>query len=299
MQTREARERAIAFVEHHARPVDRASLRIHLDQGNQDELIEALARFQNPDGGFGNAMEPDFRVPMSSVTATTVAFQYLIGHDVPASEPIVERGLSYLLKTYDTDAHAWPPVCPKIEDYPRARWWNLYQPVRYAPEQADWANPNIEVVGIFNRYREHVPCDLLALLNERAMLWLAATETAEPHGVLCAMRYVESLAPAQQEILLVSLSKQVLSVVKLEEERWIEYEPQPVWYARRPDALVAGIFKTALHQNLEFVARQQHHNGSWQPTWHWGRDEEAWEQAKAEWAGTLTVSNLKMLDAFA
>ena len=34
-------------------------------------------RFQNDDGGFGRALEPDFRLPASSAIATAVGFQYL------------------------------------------------------------------------------------------------------------------------------------------------------------------------------------------------------------------------------
>ncbi len=59
--SREAFERARAFLKSEARPLDRALFEHEFEGAPGERAIEELARYQNPDGGFGRALEPDLR----------------------------------------------------------------------------------------------------------------------------------------------------------------------------------------------------------------------------------------------
>ncbi len=74
--TAEKFQAGVAFVQATARDVDKALLAYHLQDGPATAVLDALTSYQNPDGGFGRALEPDFRLDASSPMATSVALQY-------------------------------------------------------------------------------------------------------------------------------------------------------------------------------------------------------------------------------
>ena len=69
--------RARRFVATKARPLELARLRFHFDSAPAVAVLAELQKFQNADGGFGKALEPDLRASESSALATSVAFQII------------------------------------------------------------------------------------------------------------------------------------------------------------------------------------------------------------------------------
>ncbi len=51
------------FFESHGRDIDRARFAYHFGEMPQAEMLEVLARYQNPDGGFGHGLEVDIKAP--------------------------------------------------------------------------------------------------------------------------------------------------------------------------------------------------------------------------------------------
>ena len=82
----EAFDRARSHIADHARELDRARYGFHFEEGPASDVIAALAGYQNADGGFGNALEPDFRLPDSSPMATSHGFHVLLGVGAGAEE---------------------------------------------------------------------------------------------------------------------------------------------------------------------------------------------------------------------
>jgi hypothetical protein len=60
------------FLETEARRLEGHLFDFHFNghEGSRGRVIEELESYQNPDGGFGNALEPDVRMQGSSVVAT-------------------------------------------------------------------------------------------------------------------------------------------------------------------------------------------------------------------------------------
>ena len=70
-------------------------------------------------------------------------------------------------------------------------------------------------------------------------------------------------------------------------------------WVQSPQSLVADLLWDDLQRNLDAVIEQQGQNGCWEPVWSWGEHyPEAWQQAKQEWRGCLTLDTLLMLRAF-
>ena len=71
MLSREAFGRAADYLRNEARPLERALFAHHFEGGGRTAVLAALVPYQNADGGFGRALEPDMRAEASSVLATT------------------------------------------------------------------------------------------------------------------------------------------------------------------------------------------------------------------------------------
>lgn len=61
------------FILKNARPLDLARWKYLFAGGSQEDVLTALAAYQNDAGGFGHALEPDCWNPYSSLIQTWVA----------------------------------------------------------------------------------------------------------------------------------------------------------------------------------------------------------------------------------
>lgn len=58
-------EKAAEFIWRNARLLERRIFEYTFQGGESHQVIHALKAYQNDDGGFGHAMEPDLRTPDS------------------------------------------------------------------------------------------------------------------------------------------------------------------------------------------------------------------------------------------
>src|SRR4051812_47128833 len=75
--------RAQQFFRHHGRDIDRALFAYHFEGGAREEVLAVLGRYQNADGGFGHALEPDIAAPDSNPFATELALLVCLQADAP------------------------------------------------------------------------------------------------------------------------------------------------------------------------------------------------------------------------
>lgn len=78
---------ASSFMATHARLLDRHRYQVVLHDSPSDGALAALAAYRNPDGGFGWALEPDLRSPMSQPVGALHAFEVL-EEIAPATSPL-------------------------------------------------------------------------------------------------------------------------------------------------------------------------------------------------------------------
>lgn len=91
-------------------------------------VISALRGYQNDDGGFGHALEPDKRCPASLPIDVETAFQAMAAAGT-ADRAMVLRACDFLAGVAGADG-AVPLAFPVIEAFPRAAHWTdwTYQP---------------------------------------------------------------------------------------------------------------------------------------------------------------------------
>jgi hypothetical protein len=83
-------------------------------------VLDALRAYRNPDGGFGNALEPDVRGPESEPASTLHALEVLAEIDA-LDDPLVADGAAWIATISDPDGGV-PFVLPAAANYPRAPW---------------------------------------------------------------------------------------------------------------------------------------------------------------------------------
>jgi hypothetical protein len=299
--TQEAFARARGFICEHARPLERATFAYEFEDGSVDAIFEALASFQNTDGGFGNAMEPDFRLPDSSVLATTVGLQVLREYNAGSDHFLVQGAMRYLMSTYDAEYEVWPIIPPTADNAPHAPWWG------YSDDIADsWggflANPRAEIVGYLHDYAELVSDTLRDQLTAAALTHLSRKASdLEMHDLYCYVRLLETeaLPTAVRTSLLEKLDSIIDRLVVMDPTEWDKYVLKPLEIVDRPESPFADGLSDAVAKNLDFVISRQAENGAWVPTWSWGNSfPEVWPQAKLDWSGVGTVKTLKALKRF-
>lgn len=114
-------ERGLAFLGREGRPVDTAWARALAGQGSREAAIDALAAYQNDDGGFGRALEVDIKAPDSQPFATHLAMLVLLSLGVPSDAPMVRRVAAWLEREQGEDG-CWR-FAPGVYDHELAPWF--------------------------------------------------------------------------------------------------------------------------------------------------------------------------------
>lgn len=297
--SRDAFERSRRFVETSARPLEVARFHFHFDGAPAGEVLTELARFQNPDGGFGRALESDLRAPESSALATSMAFQVLREVGVRGDNPMIATAMRYLLRTLDQDQGTWRIVPPGAESSPHAPWWTQTgQEERFSGFSL---NPTAELLGYLAEYPAEVPASVPALLIDRIGSHLDGLESIEMHDLLCCRRLVESegLEPGFRSRLVQRLTSLLPGVVAIDPGQWSGYCLRPLQVADRPGSPFIEPLRQAVARNLEYEVETQLDDGSWPVTWSWGDlYPEVFALASVEWAGVFAVEKLLTLRRF-
>lgn len=292
-------EKAKRFLETEARTLEWRLFQYHFEDTERArrDVLEELKRYQNSDGGFGHALEPDVRMKGSSVVATKFALQILLDLDAPKEEPFVRDGIAYLLDAYDSDKGVWPLVPGTVMDAPHAPWWN----VEGLEEEfgSYLANPKAGVLRCLLEYPEGVTGELIRDVTDSVMAHFHDLPIEMPF--FDAISYLmllqaQNLSDRYNEELQAKLEKTAKEIVSQNPEKWTEFAIKPLWLAPAPHAPLAAVLWDAAQENLDFEIDHQNEDGSWSPLWSWGdADPENWKMAEREWKGVLTLAMLRTL----
>ncbi len=109
------------FIFKHGRLLERQMFEYFFGKGTQLACVNALLAYQNPDGGFGNGLEPDLRCPESSaIGAETALFiMDMIGFRDPS---LIEMLYRWILSQLDQSGVIPHPSGMMLE-YPHQPWW--------------------------------------------------------------------------------------------------------------------------------------------------------------------------------
>jgi hypothetical protein len=285
--------KSIDWLMNRGRPLDIARFQYHFEHGDVSFVLNELEKYQNPDGGFGHGLEPDFRNPNSSPIATWVATELLseIGCWNFQLE-IIQNLVAYLQSCQEKDEEWFRFSIETNNDYPRAIWWNydsekkagIYNPSAplygFLALVADDANAKLRLKEIFFRFMEDGDLDM--------------------HDLNALVRGVQYALMANMDI-----SDEVIEKVKQQIRVGCHdfTEGNRTDYVLRPSVFfpnfnfpfysdVVDILKMESIWLMETVTS----DGTWSIPWNWYQFEGEFEKIRPEWMSDMIVKNLRLIN---
>lgn len=276
-------ERAEEFIWHNARLIERRLFEFHFKSGSAQAVLSALRAFQNEDGGFGNALEPDIRCPDSQPVPTQHALEIL--DTTRFDEPMVQRLCDFLV-SITTEEGGVPFVLPSVRNYPRAPWWNTDD----NPPAS--LNPTAILCGLLHKNK--VRHAWLEQATRYCWEKIPGSLPNEPHEMGCVLtflRYAPERQRAEKEMKRLSehlVSSGLVATVGTE-----GYVKKALDWAPYPDnPLRVHFSEQEIRANLEEIVAGQQEDGGWDITW-----PPVSPGCELEWRGWVTVNALLVLRA--
>ncbi|MEU0721635.1 hypothetical protein ABZ498_31225 [Streptomyces lavendulocolor] len=289
--------RAEHFIWLTARVLEQRRFAHHFLGGGADPVEAALTAYLNEDGGYGHALEPDLRGPVSQPLHTAHALRVLdtIGR---CGGLRVERVCRYLTAV-STHEGALPALHPSIRGYPVAPFVPV---VDDPPSDLLATGP---VVGLLHRNQVWHAW----LFRATDFCWAAvdALDKTHPYEVQAAVAFLDGVpdrarAEAAADRLGRLVRDQRLAVLDPREADGHPVPPGyapgehhfPHDYARVPDSLARRWFTDEeMSRSLDLLAAEQDEDGGWPIRWR------RWAPGTAlEWRPIVTVEALRTLRAY-
>ncbi|MER6652117.1 hypothetical protein ABT248_16460 [Streptomyces sp. NPDC000971] len=239
--------------------------------GGADAVETALAAYLNEDGGYGHALEPDLRGPVSQPLHTAHALSVLdsIGR---CGGLRVERICRYLTDV-STKEGALPALLPSQRGYPAAPFIPV---VDDPPAELLATGP---MVGLLHRNQVWHAW----LFRATDFCWAAveALEHSHPYEIEAAVAFLDGVPDrARAEAAADRLGRLVRDqrLVVLDPRRRAEYPVAPGYapeehhfpydYARAPGSLARRWFSDAeMERSLDHLESEQQEDGGWPVNW--------------------------------
>ncbi|MBT2457086.1 hypothetical protein [Streptomyces sp. ISL-86] len=266
--------RAEQFIWLTARVLEQRRFAFHFLGGDADPVDAALGSYLGGDGGYGHALDPDLRGPLSQPLHTAYALRVLDSLGRCAGQRI-ERLCRHLTRVSTPDG-ALPVVFPAPRGYPAAPYHPMHDD---APGELLATGP---VVGVLHRNRIWHAW----LFRATDFCWdrVETLRHSHPYEIQSAVAFLDGApdrarAAAAADRLGRLVRERRLAV--LDPSRREEYPPCPGYapgeqlfphdFARRPESLARGWFTDEeLGRSLDFLAAEQQPDGGWparRPAW--------------------------------
>ncbi|MDR1821492.1 MAG: hypothetical protein LBQ91_03540 [Oscillospiraceae bacterium] len=295
-------EKARAFIYRNARPLDLARFKYHFEGGRREDVLTALSYYQNPDGGFGHALEADAWNPNSAPLQTWTATELL--HELgftDAGHPIIQGILRYLESGANFEGHFWLNAPPSNNDYPHAPWWHTES----TGSNRSSYNPTACLAGFILRFAERGG-ELYSLgrrvAGEAFDAYMSQGLLGDMHTAACYVRLLEYCEEAgvsgifDSAALKEKLLLQVKHSITQNKEEWeTGYICKPSQFFNSRGSIFYEGNKEIAEYECGFIKRTQLEDGSWSIPWGWADYPEEWAISKNWWRGSGALLNLLYL----
>lgn len=301
--TREQFARVRAWILRNGRPVDAARYACLFEGGSREEALRLLALYQNEDGGFGRALEPDLWNPDSTPYATSVAIGRMAELGATdAAHPMVRGVLRYLRGGAGFDGRQWPFSVPENDAYPCAPWWN------YNPEAngTEGVGLTAELAAfILRTCAEDDP--LYAQAKDIARRTLEFFMSGEKGGEMALggygalMEHWARLGLARDmDAVAARLRAAVDGAIVRDSAQWTQYVPRPSAAIRSPESPFYAGNEAAIDAELDWYIETLPEDDVWPINWAWfgTRHTNAFAISENWWKAIRAIDTLCLLRGF-
>lgn len=283
-----------------ARPLEIEYFNCLFKSAPTQAYIQILKTYQNDDGGFGNAIEPDLRLPHSSSMATSVGLRYLLKlNSSPDVDEMTDRAIAYLEETYNSKRLGWYAVDKRVNDYPHSPWWHWDNKKEMTAIDAHWGNSSAELLGYLTVHQSKLKHLLLQPLKDQALNNIESIKSFESfHELYCYAHMIEASETFNH--LSSKVSEGIMAMVEQDPSQWYQsYSPAPLNFINDKNRLY-GIPMPLINKNLDLLIERFENEGLLTPHWDWNDElyKDNMSSARNEWKGVLTIETLEKLLIF-
>jgi hypothetical protein len=256
------------------RKLERELFKYHFEDCPSESVILELSKYQGEKGGFRNLGEGDRN--KENAMDTNMAFHILHEINASSSETIVQKGIEFIINSYDHELKYWHPNPTSTP-----------VPVQSYMLNDKWANPCADFIGYLCDYKELVSNDFLMEVTEVAMEKLPLLNKDGWFATLCYLRLADRLEEPNKDRILSKVRQIILEIIETRQEVWsTEYCAKPFWYAPSPSNALFPLIKQHVIKCLENEINHQDNDGNFILNWDAGSGEN-------EWKSICTVNILK------
>lgn len=293
------------FIYRNARPIELARWQYHFENGSRENVLTALAAFQNEDGGFGHGLEADSFNPNSCPIQTWNAITILneIEFKDP-SHPIIKGILRYLDSGADfSEKHnQWLNTVKSNDEYPHAIWWN------YSDKEGEFHyNPSACLAGFILRFadKESALYKKAERIASEAYEWFRVhVPFGDSHVTGCFISLFGFLSDAGMELADMSefkekLIEEVNANICRDTEKWkTEYVCGPSAFIHNSDSMFYKGNEELVEKECEFIAESQLSDGSFTVPWQWFNEYKEFPLAENWWKSVIIIEKMSFLKSF-
>ncbi len=278
---------ATDFIYSNARLLDRHRFAHVVDGAGAERVLDVLRTYSNPDGGFGHAIEPDMRGPVSQPVGAHTAMEIL--HEVGVHEdPMVGAACDWLA-TVTRDDGGVPFCLPSAADYPRGPWW---QP----SDDSSLTQTAANAAAMHALGARHAWLDGASEFCWRRLesLDLSAGDPGLGYDLIFGVAFLDAVPDAARAEAVLDTLAQGLPASGVVAEPGSDGDVHtPIDFSPWPGSRSRRLFDTdAIDRDLDALAARQRDDGGWTvgfPAWH--------PVAGHEWRGVATVHAVRVLRA--
>ena len=287
--------KAKKFISNNARPLELAVYKYFFENESNQAVIDELLKFQNADGGFGHALEPDFFNPNSSPIATNDAIITLSRvNALDKGSDIVKGIVSYLEShdSFDKDKKRWLFAIDSNKDYPHAIWWEK------KGDGISKFNPSVSLAAFMVCYGKRTP--LYEEIIKEAIEYLKNGEISGD-AVNCYLLAYELLTSHSIDDIVdlnafkTSLSKAIENCICKDISKYgVEYVPMPsVIFTGKYMEFITPEIIPLINAEKDILGKLQMEDGGFDITWKWYTPyTDEYEQARNWWRPRITIEKL-------
>ena len=293
-----------------ARPLEMALWNYFHEDGTREAVAEELSYYQNEDGGFGNAVEPDGWNPESSPYATMTAAITLrkieLMEHAGTDHPMVQGILRYLDSGVYSDEDGWFFSIPSSDNYPHAPWWTFSEKENKLQSLGitaglcsfilHYAEPETSVYNKALKYTEQL---------------LKKAESTEDFGEMGAGGMCVLLIDVLQKglfpdlecgRLLEKMGEASNRRIERNPEKWAMYTPRPSEFIESPNSPMYKGNEEIVEKELDYLIDTRNPGGVWDITWSWFDLGEKYAKEFAIsanwWMGVKAIDKVGFLKSF-
>lgn len=292
------------WIYRNARPLDYSRWRYHFENGNLDEVLNALAVYQNEDGGFGHALEADSWNPNSSPIQTFQAIKLLreVGL-MDKHHAMIQGVLRYLASDADFEKGAWLNTIQTNNDYPHASWWHNDN----ENSSHNKYNPTIGLAGFVLCYADknsglYKKCESLA---QEAVDYLFQANEIDMHVIDCFLYFMEcyetvgNIEPFSIDQLKNRLISLINSCITRETDLWATgYICKPSQFFNKPESIFYPGNEDITTFECDYINNTRDIDGVWDIPWGWAEYPQEWTISKNWWRSNAAIMNMLFLKNF-